>query len=308
MPPHWSLRKRARYPDCASTRLGDWPGDVRGRASRSARLSRPKNKRPWPESRNTIVMPVTISSARQRPVKRLRWPRAGTLPFNDWNYALLRTVGLDGQPLAAWTGSRPTVNLRKAMSQPLPDQETVAKAARAAAQALRPQLQRIEQTSAWTRGYCAGWFDELDREKKSLGGNWDSAAQCYLALAAIHNGLTDLDPKKRRGLARAAAGRWRPSCAFLRISTARVIALPISANPISSLSRMTTMAMARIGPTVLAGMACLALLGLWNARPRAQRAQNKEAHARPQGRRASQEAAQVFRRRHVHPSVIPKGR
>jgi Cytochrome c554 and c-prime len=217
MPPHWSLREeRARYPDVQAR---SWAiGQVTCAAASLDLLAfraDPKSERPWPEFAEYDCYACHHQlRADSGPVKRGYGGRVpGTLPFNDWNYALLGAVELDGQPLGGADWKSAYGELRKAMSQPLPDQETAAKAARAAAQALRPQLQRIEQTKRLDARQLRGWFDTLDREKQSLGGNWDSAAQCYLALAAIHNGLTDLDPKEKSAALRE---RLRKMAAELR--------------------------------------------------------------------------------------------
>jgi len=205
MPPHWNLsEERQRYPDLQARSWAVGQVSCAAAALDLLAFRADQNKRPWPEFAEYDCYAchhrLAPDSGRVQRGYKDRVP--GTLPFNDWNYALLGAVDLGGQPLggADWKARYDT--LRKLMSQPLPDQEQTATAARAAAQGLRPQLQRIEQTRLLDAKLLQDWFNALDKDKESLGGNWDSAAQYYLALAAIHNGITDLDPSQRSAAVR----------------------------------------------------------------------------------------------------------
>jgi hypothetical protein len=201
MPPHWSLsEERQRYPDLQAR---SWAiGQVTCAAASLDLLAfraDQKNERPWPEfaEYDCYACHHRLSADSGRVQRGYKDRVPGTLPFNDWNYALLGVVNLDGRPLGGADWQARYDELRKAMSQPLPNRDLVAKTARAAGQGLRPQLQRIEQTKRLDPKLLSDWFNALEKNKQALGGTWDSAAQMYLALAAIHNGITDLDPSQK---------------------------------------------------------------------------------------------------------------
>jgi hypothetical protein len=217
MPPHWSLsEERERHPDVQAR---TWAIGQLVCAKSSLELlafrAEEKNQKPWPEFAEYDCYACHHSlKADSGRVKRGYGDKVpGTLPFNSWNYALLGAVDLDGKPLGGADWQNTYDGLRQEMSRPLPDRERVAKNARTAAQALDPQLRSLEQQKRYDQTTLQGWFDRLDKDRLQLGGSWDSAAQCYLGLAALYNARTDLDPRAKnpavRDQLRKMAGELR---------------------------------------------------------------------------------------------------
>lgn len=155
------------------------------------------NQRPWPEfaeySCSACHHDLRPGGARRR-ADGQRPP--GLLPLNDWYFALLRpSEGPFGLTDPAFDKALDA--LRREMARPLPDRGRVAREAGAAARALSGRLTALDRAPARDAAAVRQEFDALWKERAKLAGDWDGAAQSYLALAALYNALTDLDPGQR---------------------------------------------------------------------------------------------------------------
>ncbi len=213
MPPHWSISaEKQRMPD-ATARTWVIGQVVSAKAALELLETRAKDeKRPWPEFAESDCYAchhdLKANQARQKRGYGDRVP--GTLPWNDWYYTMLRgKKGLLGADLGDALDK-----LAAEMQKPLPDRGEAAKQARAAADMLR------DAATAWTNpakrldiGELRKWIDAVRTEQVGCTGTWDCDTQRFLALAALHNTLTDLgggamDPATRKEL-EATAKRLR---------------------------------------------------------------------------------------------------
>jgi hypothetical protein len=206
MPPHWSVfNEKARIPD-VEARL--WAiGQV---ASAKAALellavrADEKKQRTWPEFAEydcyACHHDLPADSARHKRGYAKRLP--GTLPWNDWYYAMFRDAAAK-LPLAGPDFGTMLDGLAVEMNKPLPNAQQVAEQARTAARSLDQRL------SDWNRparpleaATVRQWLESIRANKTE---NWDCAAQRFLGLAALHNTMTDLgaglrDPESRKQL------------------------------------------------------------------------------------------------------------
>jgi hypothetical protein len=108
---------------------------------------------------------------------------------------LPQAVALDGnRPLPLLDA------LRKEMRKPLPDRRKVAEEARQTARQLASTL-----AGAGQRTLQPAQLRQAIREVvRQNADTWDSAAQLYLALAALHQGLGDLSPQRGNPAMRSA--------------------------------------------------------------------------------------------------------
>jgi hypothetical protein len=123
--------------------------------------------------------------------------RPGDLPWGGWYFAMLpslarETPGDKGDDLDA-AASR----LRELMAGRRPDKPKVAAEAEQAHRVLHGWAEKLDGKHFNEKQLWA-LFDRLSRERESVWGTWDGAAQLYLGLAAVNQGLGDLDPAHRK--------------------------------------------------------------------------------------------------------------
>jgi hypothetical protein len=121
----------------------------------------------------------------------------GSFPWGTWYYAMLSRA-LHGP---AGKGEAQVVSildeLKKEMEKSSPNQTRVADRARKANAELSRLLSDAEKAH-YERAALGDLFTSIRKDDQKLAAtNWDGAAQVYLALAALHNALGDMDPGHR---------------------------------------------------------------------------------------------------------------
>ncbi|MBY0526758.1 MAG: cytochrome c family protein [Gemmataceae bacterium] len=203
MPPHWSVREeRERYPDfhARSWALGQ-VASAQAALELLAFRADAGNKAPWPEFSEYDCFAchhdLKADSGRVKRGYGVRVP--GTIPWADWYYVLARNLrGADAQLVD--DNLRDSLEaLKKEMDRPLPNRDKVTDLARKAAAALGTRQATFNRQQPWGGRDVHNWFAGVealvDKPPRELTRNWDSASQGFLALAALYNGMTDLDPK-----------------------------------------------------------------------------------------------------------------
>jgi hypothetical protein len=99
------------------------------------------------------------------------------------------------------------------MREPLPKQEEVARQARAAADLLQQRLGPLSRAKTYPAATLRQMMGAIDSQQE-LAGNWDSAGQAYLALAALYNAETDLAPGRRSSAFRAGLKKMAQQLRF----------------------------------------------------------------------------------------------
>ena len=129
----------------------------------------------------------------------------GSFPYGTWYLTLLPDV-------SARLGARDPLlgeidAVRKEMERPGPNPAEVAAKAKAASKRLDGLIDRVKRgealDAAQVRGYAKAVLD--DGLKRADAMSWDEATQLYLAVAAAHQALYDLNDPAARG------GRLRPA-------------------------------------------------------------------------------------------------
>ncbi len=193
MPRHWSAQKdRTRYPalEAQAWTMGQVmtaQAALRLLEHRAQAAANPK-RQPWPEfaeyncfACHHDLQPKSWRQAKEYYGKR----RPGTLPWNEWYTTLL--------PVAAGASVKDELaNLRQSMERPYPDRKAVI----AEARALLGRLQGLPAKLAKNGGDAPAILAQMKRiagQEVPPVPSWDEAAQLYLALAAHHHALSDLD-------------------------------------------------------------------------------------------------------------------
>jgi hypothetical protein len=170
-------------------------------------------KQPWPEFAEHDCFAchhdLKAPSWRQEHGYSERVP--GTLPWADWYFAMtpraVAVLGNDGDQKI----TDALRALKKQMARPYPDPQAVAAAAAAAAQRVNHDLKRWEQGSTVMLHAPELFRMILKEDRAQAQATWDTAAQYYLALAAMHSAWSDLTP-----LQGAPSGELRKTLAALR--------------------------------------------------------------------------------------------
>jgi hypothetical protein len=203
-PQHWRLADdRARYPDfeARAWEVGQLVSVAAALELLGARATRPGG--PWPEFAEYACASChhELGEPGARPGRGVAERRRATPPWGTWYYpvlpALARAGGGEPEGLAALD------ELRQLMAPRRPEEKRVAKAAGQAAAALRRRAAERDR-AAPDAGRLEKLLGALAGEDGAALANWDSAAQLYLGLSAVHRGLEELDPRRARPeLARA---------------------------------------------------------------------------------------------------------
>jgi hypothetical protein len=201
MPPHWSIKaEKARHPDLEAR---VWAIGQLTSAQMALELlafrANAENKRPWPEFAEydcyACHHELTASDARQKRGYGDRVP--GTLPWNEWYYVMPQTLAGANSPVGDAELAKLLGAIGKEMNLPEPNQDQVAKHARAAAQILGQKATALETARPFDAPTVRQWFTTIWDDRNALSGTWDRATQGYLALAALHTAASDLDPSHR---------------------------------------------------------------------------------------------------------------
>jgi hypothetical protein len=162
-----------------------------------------KGGKPWPEfaeygcfacHKDLRVIP-TEKVAFDRYEARYKDRTPGSLPWGTWylpltqTYAKLSGINLD-EPGTSVT------KLKELMERPGSPPAAVAAHGRKTLQVLDGWLDKINRGDPMTADQIGKLLKALaaEGEKRALALDWDQTAQFYLALAALNDGLKDLDP------------------------------------------------------------------------------------------------------------------
>ncbi len=194
LPRHWSdSEDLKRYPDLQARtwRLGQVlsaEAAVRLLAHRAE-----DEKLPWPEFAEYDCYAChhdLKAKSRRQSEEHYAGRMPGLLPWGGWYTAVL--------PQAVDASVKePLADLKKAMQVPYPDRDAVVKHARAILRELQGLSAEIMKSPTPGPDDLLERFKKVARNGDALAaGNWDEAAQLYLALAALHHARRDAEPGK----------------------------------------------------------------------------------------------------------------
>jgi hypothetical protein len=194
-PKHWSDRDdRARYPDfeARSWALGQV---VSAQAALDLLAYRADTRdRPWPEFAENNCY-ACHHELRARPSReQAPGQPLGVLTMNDWYYAELpAALRYMGKPTDV---SAELEDLRKEMGRRVPDRARVGRLANRASAQLGSWLQQpVLAPPPGPDQLRSLLLSQVSSLGKSADEDWDRAAQNYLAAAALHHALKDVDPR-----------------------------------------------------------------------------------------------------------------
>ncbi|MBI1314574.1 hypothetical protein GC176_25045 [bacterium] len=142
----------------------------------------------WPELAETgcFACHHDLSSPSWRQSRGYAGRMPGSSPWQSWLTPLLSdvTTQFDG-------GSNPVASLASEMAKPYPDRTAVVSLATDAQRQLEQLGQTINQQKL-SSDQVAALLSRVAQHSPDLAAqNWDAATQSYLALVALHQGLTD---------------------------------------------------------------------------------------------------------------------
>lgn len=201
MPPHWNVRaEKTRYPDLEA-RL--W--EVGQLASAEAALdllahrAGKDSRGPWPEfaEYNCFACHHDLKPDAAGQPRGFGGRVPGSLPWGDWYFGMLRPREGKPSPLAGAEAGKLLDALAREMGRPEPRREEVARLAHAASGVLNQRLTAIDRAPPRDVAEVRRQFESFWNEQPKWAGDWDRAASGYLALAALHHTLSDMDPERR---------------------------------------------------------------------------------------------------------------
>lgn len=188
MPPHWDrARERTRHADLEARTwfLGQLTSAQKALELLGHRAG--NAKQPWPEFAEYDCY------ACHRPLKAqaAAAARAGKIPgswtWSSWYVAMLGHAAPDDD------GWQDVQSLRDEMNKPMPNRDQVRKLALA----ISTRLNSMSLPDPLDQEVMAKRFEAVARERRLGDNTWDGLTQRYLALAALHQGLTDLESAPR---------------------------------------------------------------------------------------------------------------
>ena len=187
LPRHWSLAaERQRYPDLeARTWVLGQAISAQAMLELLADRAKPADKKPWPELAEydcfSCHHDLTKAGWReQREAKSQSHATLGYPPWQEWYTAVLRQAL--GQPDAVPALKK----LHGEMRKPEPDRTEVGALARQAAEELNAQLPILSARRYDDPAWLQSQLKRLAGRHDLASCSWDSAAQLYLALAAVY--------------------------------------------------------------------------------------------------------------------------
>lgn len=213
MPPHWNYHQElASYPD------GDahvWSVGQVVSAREALKLlafrADPQNNRPWPEFAEydcyACHHSFELPSNRQR---RIGAQAPGSFPWGTWYFAMLPQALQAPRSEQSTNLQAALMNLRAEMQKPLPNQHTVVDQARSAA----TLLNTLPSHANWKMPLQQRFVDMAKTDSKTIAEYWDSAAQWYLGLAAIHQAIANRSAGPAETDVRAALVKLREQLWF----------------------------------------------------------------------------------------------
>jgi hypothetical protein len=220
MPRHWNVNDdKARYPDFEA-RAWLVGQAVSARTALElladrAEKSREKAK-PWPEFAEYACFSChhdLVGGRELSPTQRRGYAGRvpGSFPWGTWYYALTPVLGRDVGSADRLQKGSALVGLQTIMSGASPDPGKVAEQARAAARELDGVLGDLRGQRCDPARVRRLLQAVAPPDAAHAPSSWDEAAQEYLALGALYNGLTDLDPRWRDPALRDAIQALAPS-------------------------------------------------------------------------------------------------
>ena len=203
-PKHWShADELARYPDFearawAVGQVASARAALQLLAARAEGATKHgKDARPWPEFSEFACYAchkdLSVSGLdRKAPRPADAYP--GSLPWGTWYLSGVLPL------TAEYAGGMEPVDeafrsLRRRMERPSPDARRAGVEAADLARAFDGWLGRLESARPAGPGRMRGLMARIAGQgRNSRKPDWDAAAQAYLGLAALHQGITDLDP------------------------------------------------------------------------------------------------------------------
>jgi hypothetical protein len=225
MPKHWNMRdEKARYPDFEERvwLVGQVESARRALELLADRAEGSRDgRRPWPEFAEYTCV-ACHHNPRSRPEEEQERAGGGRVPgafpWGTWYYAMTPVLApRTGAP--DWNNKETALGrLHALMSGPSPNPATVRDEARKAS----AELAGVSRALCEQRpdpGRVLGLLHAVvPPDRQHVPTNWDEAAQNYLAVAALYNALTDLEPRHRnpglRQAIQALAGPLEPPSAF----------------------------------------------------------------------------------------------
>ncbi len=214
MPPHWDVAKEKRERPDLEARL--WAVGQLVSAEQALQLLAHRAEardKPWPEFAEYDCFACHHDLQADSPRQRRGFVGVpGALPWNIWYTAMLPRAEI-------FVGSEPVSleALRREMQKPLPDRAKVTAAARNLALQLGAEAGKAARGKTFDIALLRTTFSNVARDERELhGATWDGAAQSYLALAALHHAMTDLDPAWREPAVRSAIVEMREDLRFPR--------------------------------------------------------------------------------------------
>jgi hypothetical protein len=195
-PKHWNVwQEKARTPDLEARAwaLGQAASAQAALELLAHRAETPD--RPWPEfgEYDCAACHHDLPGASRH---QARQP-AGALRWGSWYFPMLPTLAQDESPSRLPSGPD-LAPLSRDMGRNNPDRSAVARQARAAAGKLDPWVHQLARAR-----YDGADLRRLLRDVARLAdGDWDLAAQVYLALAALYHAQGDVAPGRRDPLLR----------------------------------------------------------------------------------------------------------
>jgi hypothetical protein len=198
-PRHWRLSDdRRRYSDFDARA---WEVGQLVSAAAALELLRARARRPggvWPEFAEYSCASChhELEEPGARRERDTRERRRATPPWGSWYYPMLPVLA------RASGGDEPEAlpaleELRKLTARRRPDEKRVADAAGRAAAALRRWAAK-RRRAAPDAGRLEKLLEGLAGQDDRTPANWESAAQLYLGLGAVHRGLENLSPRRAR--------------------------------------------------------------------------------------------------------------
>jgi hypothetical protein len=211
MPAHWSRREeKARYPDLEA-RVWAVGQVVSAEMALELLAHRAETQaKPWPEFAEYDCYACHHGLHPDSPRQALRGTRIlpGSLPWSTWYYAMLpRALDMEHKGSDAAQVEVALRELQKRMREPGANRGKIAEQAHSTARHLSAYM---APPGAGDLVSSREMFDTIAKDQwTAQETSWDSATQCYLALAALHRAMLDRDPslpgpRRREGLQRMA--------------------------------------------------------------------------------------------------------
>jgi hypothetical protein len=196
-PRHWKLSDdKKRHPDFEAR--GWLVGRlVSAKAALELLSERAKgNGRPWPEFAEYNCADChhrLQDSGHRRQSGHLDGRPAGSPRWGTWHYPLLPTLARHAKGGTRFDLTSLTTLRQDLMRRLIPDGRMVREEAECASAAVGAWLEETERTPLTAKELIC-LLDVMSKETGAVRSSWEEAAEVYLSVAALHQGLIDLVP------------------------------------------------------------------------------------------------------------------